>query len=367
MVRSLSAPGVQAIVQGRDDNKRPIFSVLVKRTYDINRDERLSLAQKARPFVQNDHYYDEGDPEWATVKYETEFAAFKFQTDVVVIGSAYAPEGKPVQKLDVSVEVESQRKALCVFGDRRCIYRKNANPEFTAPLPFTEMPLRYERAYGGKDTKSAPETPFFYPRNHTGTGFVIANKKESMEDLALPNIEDPEDLLTPERIIVGAPENWSKMPLPDGLGWFQRTWYPRCSFVGAMPAYLGVDTPLREEQLGLVPKGQVGLAWQYKLPSFDLRFNNGASRGLRFSHLNGTEKFRLTHLTPTGLLAFQLPGDRPSIRLDLGQGENELESILDTVLVRLEEMQVDLIWRGTQVYPGIEWLPEMRTLVARVA
>lgn len=366
MVQSLSAPGLQTVVQGKDDKNCPIFSVLVKRTYDINRDERLSPALKTRPFVQNDQYYDDGDPEWATVKYETEFASFKLQTDVVVIGNAYAPEGKPVQKLEVSVEVESWRKTLCIFGDRRCVYRKNANPEFTVPAPFIEIPIRYERSYGGKDLTSDPNIPSFYPRNHIGTGFVIANKKESVEGLALPNIEDPEDLLTPERIITGGPENWPRMPLPDGLGWFQRTWYPRCSFVGAMPAYLGVDTVLREEQLGLVPKGQVGLAWRYKLPGFDLAFNNGASRGLRFPHLKGTEKFKLTHLTPAGTLGFQLPGDRPSIRLDIGQGENELEPVLDTVLVRLGDMQVDLIWRGTQVYPGIEWLPEMKTLVARV-
>lgn len=367
MVNSVSAPGVRTVLQGRNDKNQPIFSVLFKRTYDINQSEPLSPAEKARPFVQNDLYYDDGDPEWATVKYESEFTAFKTQTDVVIIGKAFAPQGKPAHQFDVVVEVAEKRKTLCIFGDRHCLHRHNASPAFTDPVPFVEVPVQYERAYGGKDMQSNPEAPFYYPRNHVGVGVVVKNIKETVEGLRLPNIEDPQDLLTPERIIIGDPERWPVQPLADGLGWFQRTWYPRCSFVGAMPAYLGVDTVLREEVLGLVPKGQVGLAWQYKLPMFDLRFNNGASRGLMFPHLGGGETIRLTNLTPAGLLEFKLPEETPSMMLDIGLGENQLQVFLDTVIVRLEEMQVDLICRGAHVYPGFDWLPEMKKMVTEIS
>ncbi len=119
------------------------------------------------------------------------------------------------------------------------------------------MPIQYERAYGGKDLKSDPEVPFYYPRNDLGTGVVLKNTKETIEGLRLPNIEDPADLLNPDRVIIGTPERWCGQPLPAGLGWFQRTWYPRCSFVGAIPAYVGIDTVLPEEKLGLVPKNQI--------------------------------------------------------------------------------------------------------------
>jgi hypothetical protein len=183
--------------------------------------------------------------------------------------------------------------------------------------------------------------------------------------LELPNIEDPEDLLTPDRVTFESPDRWSGQPLPDGLGWFQRTWYPRCSFTGAFPAYVDIDTVLREETLGLVPKGQIGLSRQFKLPSFDVRFNSGASRGLVIPYL-GDETFRLTNLTPTGSLIFRLPGEAPSIMLDIGLGENELEPFLHTVCVRLEEVQVDLVWRGAHPYPGLDWLPEMKKLAAEV-
>ena len=358
---------IQAILNSKDDRNQPIFSVLVKRTYNIRPGGRIARAEKSRPFIPADQYYDNGDPEWATVKYETDFAPFKVATDVVVIGKAYAPGGKPVPQVDVSVEAAGQRKTVRVTGDRSCIYRTGGVPAFTEPVPFTELPVQYERAYGGKDMRSNPEEPFYYPRNHNGVGVVLKNTKEAVEGLSLPNIEDPGDLLTPDRLIMGKPERWNEQPLPDGLGWFQRTWYPRCSFVGAMPAYVDVDTVLKEEKLGLVPKGQIALSMQFKLPSYDVRFNSGASRGLVFPYLAGSESFRLTNLTPNGSLVFQLPGETPRMMLDIGLGENEIKPVLHTICVRLEEMQIDLVWRGAHPYPGLDWLPEMKKFVAMVS
>jgi len=360
MATATAASEVQALLNGKDDAGRPIFSILVKRTYDIRPGQRVLRAEKTRPFVQTDEYYDDGDPESATVKFETDFAAYKLATDVVVIGQAFAPNGKPVQQLDVAIEVAGRRKMLRVSGDRRCVYRPNAVPGFTEPAPFTVMPIQYERAYGGKDLKSDPETPFYYPRNHMGTGVVMKNLKACVEGLRLPNIEDPADLLSPDRVVIGAPERWSGQPLPGGLGWFQRTWYPRCSFVGAIPAYVGLDTVLPEEKLGLVPKNQIALARQFKLPSFDVRFNNGASLGLALPYLAGDETLRLENLTPDGMLTFQLPGEILRMRLDIGLGEHLLAPILQTVCIRLDEMQLDLVWRGSHEYPGLDWLPEMK-------
>lgn len=367
MTASAAPPEVQAVLNGKDDQGRPIFSLLVKRTYEIRPGQRASRSAKTRPFVQTDEYYDDGDPDWATVKYETDFAAFKLATDVVVIGKAYSPTGKAVPQLDVSVEVAGRSKTLRVSGDRRCIFRPNAAPRVTDPVPFTEMTVQYERAYGGKDLKSDPQEPFYYPRNQQGVGVALKNVKESVEGLPLPNIEDPGDLLTPERIVIGEPDRWSGQPLPDGFGWFQRTWYPRCSFVGAIPAYVGIDTPLPEEKLGLVPRNQVALSRQFKLPSFDVRFNNGASRGLTLPNLTGNEAVRLANLTPDGSLAFQLPGETPRMMLDIGLGENQLAPVLQTVVIRVEEMQVDLVWRGAHEYPGLDWLPEMKKMIARVS
>jgi hypothetical protein len=357
---------VQAVVQGKDDKGQPIFSVLVKRTYDIRPGERIVWAPKTKPLVQVDQYYEDGDPDWPTVKHETDFAPFKVATDVVVIGKAFAPKGEPVTQLQAVVEVAAHRKTVRVTGDRQCHYRPNAAPAFSEPTPFTQMALRYDRAYGGRDIRSNPEAPFHYPRNPCGVGMALKNVRGTVEGLTLPNLEDPGDLLTPERIVFDEPERWVRQPLPDGLGWFHPTWYPRCSFTGAFPAYVGTGTVLREETLGLVPQGQVALSRQLRLPSFDARFHNGASRGLALPYLSGHETFRLTNLTPVGSLVFQLPGEFPFIMMDIGLGENELMPFLHTVCVRLEEMQVDMVWRGAHPYPGWDWLPEMTKLDAGV-
>jgi hypothetical protein len=36
------------------------------------------------------------------------------------------------------------------------------------------------------------------------------------------------------------------------------------------------------------------------------------------------------------------------------------------VTIRVEENEIDMVWRGAQTYPGVEWLPKMTALRARV-
>jgi len=351
------------ILPGKDENGSPIFSVIVKRTYDILPDKEAVRSEHTNPLIKVDEYYDNGDPELFTVKYETDLIPYKIAADFVVIGKAYAPEGNPLLQMDISAEVSGVRKNIRVIGDRRCIYRERKTPLFTDPLEFTEMEIRYEKAYGGMDDRKHPF--FSYPRNSRGAGFVAQNIRELVDGMALPNLEDPQDLLTPDRLILEDLNRWNQQPLPQGFGWFQRTWYPRCSFAGSVPGFTRPDEVMREEILGLVPRNQVALARQFKLPSFDIRFNNGASPGFTLP-LSGGEKVRLTHLTRDGLLEFILPKDKPGIMLDIGLGENELSPALHTVCVRVDDMQVDMVWRGAHEYPGYDWLPEMPRMIAKV-
>jgi len=366
MVDTIPAECFQ-VIHGSDGQNLPVFSLLLKRTYDIQTGGRLSRAASISRFRNIDEYYDSGDPDWATVKFEADLVAFKPAVDLVVVGKAYAPNGRPVQTMDISVEVAGRKKIIRLFGDRKCRWNPGQPPFFTDPADFQAMEVRYERAFGGTDKSSDPLIPFTYPRNHMGCGLVLKNVRERVEGLALPNLEDPEDLLTPERIILDDPYRWNSLPLPQGLGWVQRSWYPRSSFAGIMPPFLDPDEVMREELLGLVPARQVALARQFRLPSFDARFNNGASPGLLFPHLTGGEKISLQGLTLSGRLDFVLPGEQPKLMLDIGIGENELEPVLQTVCIRPEDMQVDLVWRGAHPYPGLDWLPEMKRLQAEVA
>jgi hypothetical protein len=300
------------------------------------------------------------------VKLENDLAPYKLATDVVVVGTARTASGQPVAQLDASVEVGRFKKTIRVVGDRHCHFRAGQPPIFSEPAPFTEMEVRYDRAYGGKDEKSVPPIEFSYPRNTMGVGLAVKNVKEAVEGLRLPNIEDPNNLLTPDNIILGELDRWNQQPLPQGFGWFQKTWYPRCSFVGSMPGYVDVDEVMREELLNWVPKRQVALSRQFRLPSFDVRFNNGGSWGLIVPFLEGSERVTVDGLTTGGPLSFDLPGERPAMSLDIGLGEAALKTVLHTVLVRVDDGEVDLIWRGALEYPGVDWLPEMQGLRVEV-
>ncbi len=354
-------------VPGQDEDGAPIYSVLVKRSYDIVPGQALRRAEADRPLALIDAYYDSGDAETSTVKQESDVVPYKRLTDVVFIGKAYAPDGNPVQSLDAGLQIDGAgRKLLRIIGDRKCAHRVGMAPVVSEPRPFTQMPIRYDLAYGGKDVHSIPGLPVYYPRNFRGKGFAVKNLRGVVQNLALPNIEDPQDLLTPERIVVEEPEGWRLQPLPQGLGWYQKFWYPRSFYSGVLPPYLAPGALTKEEHLGLVPKDHVALYLRKKLPSLFSRFHNGASLGLAFPYLRGDETVRLKALTPDGLLHFMLPGETPSIELDIGLPGVELDAVLHSVCIRGDDNQVDLIWRGSRGYPGIEWLPEMKTLKVHV-
>ena len=110
-------------------------------------------------------------------------------------------------------------------------------------MPFTSLPIRYERAYGGRDEHSVADIPFHYPRNPMGTGVVLRDAAMWWTD-SLPNVEDPDDLLTPERVIMEAPERWPlQPPLPAGFGWRQRNWFPRSGAPGRASALCSTPAP----------------------------------------------------------------------------------------------------------------------------
>jgi hypothetical protein len=364
-----AAKAQTAILPGQDDRGNPVFSLLVKRTYDIVPEKPATRAAEDKPLTPIDQYYDMGDPQTSTVRFEADLAPFKPMTDVVFVGKAMAPGGQPVTSMDVGIQVEGAgAKIVRVYGERRALPR-GGKLVFTEPKPFTEMELRYDNAYGGQDKQALPEGPFRYPRNDMGKGLILKWRKGLEEGLELPNLEDPADLLTPEGLLLQVPEAWPRAPMPQSLGWYPRTGYPRAFYAGALPPYIETGTMTKEEFLGLIWKDHIVLARKMKLPGFHVRFLMGASQGLSFPYLRGDETLRLRGLTSEGMLRFLLPGPGgiPSLRLDIGKGMQTLDPVLHTVQIRGEERQIDLVWRGCLPYPGIEYLAEMTTLASEVA
>jgi hypothetical protein len=221
------------------------------------------------------------------------------------------------------------------------------------------MALRYEQAYGGVDIYSDPKVPCVYVRNPLGKGFAVTLEPRAAHRLALPNLEDPADLLTPERMTCGHFMYWERQPMPAGFGWWGKQWQPRGALAGVLPADKAAYQALREAYTKLVPAAVRPLFDQTGLPSMDFRFFNGASPGLALPAMTGEEQVRTWNLAPEGEVSFQLPGDRPRIALDVGFGSQEPAVVLHTVQIRMDDREVDLVWRAAAPYPGPDWLPQM--------
>jgi hypothetical protein len=355
----------QVVLPGQSPGGQYILSVLLKRTYRIVPGRPAVRADEDRKLLTADKYYE--DPVNSSVEFESDFVPFKPATDVVLNGKAYAPGERPADACVASLTVAGTRKELWVYGDRICHYDGGRPPIFSDPAPFMTMDLKYERAYGGVDVYSDPTLPCAYVRNHVGRGFVVANKKESIEGLQLPNIEDPADPLTPDRLTMEHFMYWEQQPIPQGFGWVAKQWQPRASLAGVMPADRLIEQELRKAYAMAVPPEQRELYEQTALPDMDFAFFNGASPGLVFPYLRGDEEIAVENLTPDGFLTFRLPGEQPRIGLDVGMGLWEPPVVLHTVMIRLEDREVDLVWRAASAYPGPDWLPQMRKMEVTVA
>ena len=211
------APVQSVILPGQLPSGQPILSLLVKRTYVLRPGASCERAAADRKLISGDQHFN--DPLNTTVKFESDFVPFKLATDVVLNGRAVAPGGQRVTSLSARVEIGGQAKEVLIVGNRRCRYRAGREPIFTEPEDFTSLELRYEQAYGGVDAFSDPDLPSPYVRNPLGRGFVVLNRKESIENLLLPNLEDPADALTPARLCAGHIKDWEQQPMPQSFGW----------------------------------------------------------------------------------------------------------------------------------------------------
>jgi hypothetical protein len=352
--------GETVLLPGQTPKGEYILSVLLKRTYNIVPDRPCIRAEEDRSIIPGDVPW--GNPMNSSIRFESDFVPYKLSTDVVLNGKAYAPNGKPTAACTVAIKVANHRKDVYVIGDRKVHFVKNQTPTFSDPVPFTAMDLRYERAYGGIDVYSDKKTSYPYPRNLLGRGFIVCNTKEGIENLELPNLEDPKDLLTSDRLFVSEYTRWQDQPMPAGFGWFPKYWRPRAELAGIMPADRPVEQELRKAYSAFLPADQRSHYMKNQIPDMDFRFFNGASPGLVMPYLKGNEGIATANLSPEGVVSFFLPGDRPEIGLDIGAGLKQTEVVIHTVMIQMEERQVDIVWRGALPYPGPDWLVEMQKL-----
>jgi uncharacterized protein YjbI with pentapeptide repeats len=134
----------------------------------------------------------------------------KCRGEALLFGSCHTPGAKPLPVSFARMQLGAIDKRLAVIGDRHWQESAWKNPT-TEPVPFTEMPLGWERAFGGPD----------YAKNPTGRGIASDNGK-----IALPNIEPARGLLSSK----------SNRPDPAGFGPLDLQWPQRMQLAGTYDA-----------------------------------------------------------------------------------------------------------------------------------
>lgn len=283
--------------------------VVVKGTFDIHRDGSTSIAERQVEPKPGPEY--NGEDGASSLRYEADLVAAKPRTDIYLNGTAHAPGGRPVTKLTVGLQTPRGNKAILVHGDRIWERTLTGQLEPTPALPFLELPIVYERAYGGYDQQDPdPAHHRLYDRNPLGTGFFTS--RAHRRDRPLPNLELPGRPLEAE---------------PAGFGAVCSHWQPRLGYQGTY------DARWIEARKPLLPTDYDPQALQCAPADQQVG-----------PHLRGGERFGLVNLDRTGSLGFALPKHYFAFSTFMGKRRHEHRAKINTVIIEPDHPRVIVVW-----------------------
>jgi hypothetical protein len=344
-------------------NGRPALALLATRAYRVT-GTALSPEREERPLRQEAVTAPSSNPGALDyLVHESDlFAAARSLCDVLVHGSARPSRG-PTKTLDTGVRIGASKKVVRVWGNRTISLDGQGRLRFSEPDAFASMPLTWDNAYGGRDEVAEarlfpPKKPRFgkpaeadgprlvgYPRNAAGRGFHVDLERERLEGARLPNLEDPEDPVTPDRLLARGPLDWLDRPMAACYSPIDILAFPRAAFVLA-PAFDPPARPVREVALGALQQEDLA-GRDLRRPKLDLRAAQSAPAGLSVA-ITGRVRVSLWNLWPgRETLEVELPPEVPQLVLEPpGCPPRELKPELKTVIFDLDEERVDLVWSG---------------------
>jgi hypothetical protein len=300
--------------------------VIVKAT--VNLRPSLSLAAVQVPPTLADEYYDE--PGTSSLRYGTEMHIGKIGTDVLLTGSAWAPDGHPVPRMQVGIKVAERQKVIIVTGDR--VWQDGAP---SSPKPFESIPLVWERAFGGVHRRG--EEMVGEERNPVGCGFAGGRSTGDMQGLPVPNLEDP-----------AAPvQRLGDTPTPACMAPIAPSWMPRRGYAGTY------DERWERSRAPFLPD------------DFDPRFFQSAVPELTFPrYLQAGEQVHVVGVMPDGPILFTIPDAQLSIAVTIG-GATEVPAVnLETLSIEPDENRACFTWRAAMPC-NRQALKVQKVLVAR--
>ncbi len=276
------------------------FTVVCKATFELR--PALSLfAHTQEPVTEADEWTDTG-----SLLRSTDLLPFKKRPEVLVIGDAFAPEGRPVNSLVTRLVVGEINKSIVVVGDRYA----STDGRVGESAPFARMPLVWERAVGGQNTDNPVGRPFGATGRNVSADWTLA-----------PNLYPP----------------GFEVPRPG---------------ISVAPVGYAPISPLWPSRLGCLNQHAVGwdpLRWYERpLPNdIDFAYMNAAPVDQQRAAPFADEVLYLENLHPVfARLSTRLPVVTPLATVDQGAGPEPLKLRCDTLVIDTNRGLAMLVWRG---------------------
>ncbi|WP_164557950.1 DUF2169 domain-containing protein [Massilia atriviolacea] len=305
-----------------DKSGRQHLLVVVKATY------RLPLGGEAAQLLDAQIAPTQadtatGEPGMSAPEYECDYVLTKPRCEVLLLGSAYAPQGKAAQRVGVGIRVGEVSKAFHVYGKRA--WRASLLGVSVGPAqPFTRQPISYDIAFGGiENNPGKGDKRAVYPANPIGRGFQKKMQRSLVDGAPMAQTE-----------AVGVPvKHPRKAYRPMGFGPIGRNWTERLQYAGTY------DAAWQKNVFPFLPR------------DFDERYFQSAPPDQQLDALVGGETvtlLNLTHpaITPSGRLDFTLPSLALSITIHPAGGSPEtVPARADTVLLEPDLQRFSIVWR----------------------
>lgn len=305
---------------GLEPSGRELLVVVIKGTFVLPKPgEAVRLHDVQLPLVDADTFT--GEPGLSAPLYEIDFAPRKHRCDVLLVGSAYAPGGRPTTRTQVSLTVGSVNKRCDVVGPR--VWQAGVTGiRASDPEAFTRLPVSYDVAFGGVDTESEdPAEHDAFLLNPAGRGYRKQLKNAWVDGKPLPLTEEP-----------GHSVSWpADAYQPMAFGPIGRGWPQRAAHAGTY------DQIWLDEVFPFLPQ------------DFDERYYQAAPLDQQLAIPAGPLDVSLLNFTPDGSRQFTLPYFEAPVHVFPKKGEREdFIARLDTIVFEPDLERLSMTWRVTR-------------------